>query len=49
MMFDIIIVSPQLHNSDHTKSVIRNILLKFDINGRPEDYVIFQALPDQGE
>ncbi len=36
----------QLHNSDHTKIVIRTILLKYDMQGKPEDYVIFQHLSD---
>jgi ral guanine nucleotide dissociation stimulator-like 1 len=39
-----------LSNSDHTKRVIHNILLKFDQEGgKPEDYVIFQTLPENKE
>lgn len=35
-----------IRNSDHTKSVIQNILSKFDITGKPEDYIIIQILKD---
>ena len=38
----------QVSNSDHTKNVLRNILLKFNMPDKPEDFMLFQILPDKG-
>ena len=42
---DIFVHAFQLTNSDHTKTVISNILLKFNFDQAPSDFVIAQLLP----
>lgn len=39
----------QLHNTDHTHTVIQRILDKYDIKGKEKDYCLLQALPDGGK
>ncbi|KAK2149040.1 hypothetical protein LSH36_471g06064 [Paralvinella palmiformis] len=39
--------SIMVSNSDHTKNVLRNILLKFNMPDKPEDFMLFQILPDK--
>ncbi|KAK2186783.1 hypothetical protein NP493_189g05005 [Ridgeia piscesae] len=39
--------SIMVNNSDHTKIVTQKILSKFGVEGKPEDFVIFQILPDK--
>ena len=39
----------QVNNSDHTRIVIEKILSKFGVEGKSEDFVMFQILPDKGE
>jgi ral guanine nucleotide dissociation stimulator-like 1 len=41
--------SIMLGNSERTKSVIANAMLKHGIEGRPEDYTLSQILPHGGE
>jgi len=38
-----------LSNADHTKDVIKNILSKFSIEGKPDEYAVFQILPSNDE
>jgi len=36
----------QLVNSDHTDTVLRTAFVKYDVIANPDDYAIFQTLPD---
>lgn len=41
--------SIMLSNTDHANNVLRNILLKYNILSKPEEYILFQLLPDNKE
>ena len=38
----------QLTNSDHTKNVLRKILIKFNVEANPEDFIMFQVWSEGG-
>ena len=38
-----------LSNSERTPQVIRNAMIKHDVEGNTDDYVLAQLLPDGGE
>ncbi|KAL5011520.1 hypothetical protein ScPMuIL_010071 [Solemya velum] len=38
--------SIMLNNTDHTNTVIRKVLEKYSVDGRPEDHCLVQVLPD---
>lgn len=39
----------QLHNTDHTNSVVQKVLEKYDIECREGEYYLSQVMPDGGE
>ena len=41
-----VICDLQLANSDHTDTVLRTVFVKYDVVADPDDYAIFQTLPD---
>lgn len=38
-----------LNNNDHAHTVLRNILLKYNVSSKPEDFVLYQQLPNNSE
>ena len=39
----------QLHNTEHTHTVIQRVLDKYDVKGKIKDYCLLQVLPDSGK
>ena len=48
ILYVLYLFSYQVMNSDHTRNVLRNIFLKFNMGEKPENFFLFQVLPDKG-